>query len=139
MAYRQLIECFYDAYIARDEAAVVALYHMDGWHEEVATGQRRVGHEALAQGLTGFWQMFPDVVWVRAGLVRAGNHLAVPYQMRASFTPRSARHEGEEKLDKSNKVRFIALDGLHLFELRDGLLAATKDMWDLDHFKAQIS
>ena len=128
MPHASLIDRFYAAYAARDAGAVAALYHTDGWHEEVAMSKRRMGAAAVAAGLQGFWQMLPDVVWDRQGYIRAGDHVAVPYRMTATFRPRA---EGA-------LPRAIALDGLHLFELRDGLILASKDMWDLDLFKAQM-
>ena len=129
MDHATLIDRFYEAYASRDAEAAAALYHADGWHEEVAMGKRRSGHTALAEGLTGFWRMLPDVAWERRGYIRAGNQIAVPYHMTGTFTPR-----GED-----TNPRKIAIDGLHIFEISDGLLTGTKDMWDLDLFKAQMS
>ncbi|QRM53278.1 nuclear transport factor 2 family protein [Sinorhizobium sp. BG8] len=129
MDHADLIDRFYRAYASRDAEEAASLYHPDGWHEEVAMAKRREGHAALAEGLVGFWRMLPDVSWDRRGYVRAGNSVAVPYHMTGTFTPRG---EGAAP-------RLIALDGLHLFEFRDGLLAGTRDMWDLDLFKAQMS
>jgi hypothetical protein len=128
MDHAVLIDRFYAAYAGRDADAAAALYHADGWHEEVAMSKRREGHEALAEGLRGFWRMLPDVAWERRGYVRAGNAVAVPYHMTGTFTPKG---EGVTP-------RPIALDGLHLFEIREELLAGTRDMWDLDLFRAQM-
>ena len=128
MDHAALIDRFYAAYSGRDADGAAALYHPDGWHEEVAMSKRREGHEALAEGLRGFWRMLPDVAWERRGCVRAGCEVAVPYHMTGTFAPRS---EGAGP-------RPIALDGLHLFEIRDGLFAGTRDLWDLDLFRAQI-
>ncbi len=124
-----LIDRFYSAYTSRDAEGAASLYHPDGWHEEVAMAKRRQGHAALAEGLTGFWRMLPDVAWERRGYIRSGNQVAVPYRMTGTFTPRG----------DNSQPRRIALDGLHIFEFQDGLLAGTKDMWDLDLFKAQMS
>jgi SnoaL-like domain len=124
-----LIDRFYSAYTSRDAEGAASLYHADGWHEEVAMAKRRQGHAALAEGLAGFWRMLPDVAWERRGYIRSGNQVAVPYHMTGTFTPRGDNVE----------PRQIALDGLHIFEFQGGLLAGTKDMWDLDLFKAQMS
>ncbi len=86
----------------------------------------REGRDALAKGLDGFFRMLPDVAWERRGYIRAGDQIAVPYHMTGTF------------IAADGTPRPIALDGLHLFEIRDGLLASTKDMWDLDLFKAQM-
>lgn len=129
MDHTTLIDLFYTAYASHDADKAASLYHADGWHEEVAMAKRREGHTALAEGLTGFWRMLPDVAWERRGYIRAGNQIAVPYHMTGTFTPRG---EGATP-------RKIALDGLHIFEISDGLLIGTKDMWDLDLFKAQMS
>lgn len=128
MDHATLIDSFYSAYAERDAEAAAALYHADGWHEEVAMSKRREGRGALIEGLQGFWRMLPDVVWQRGGYVRAGNHVAVPYRMTGTFTPRG---EGATP-------RQVKMDGLHLFEIRDVLIWGTRDMWDLDVFKAQI-
>lgn len=126
MPHHDLIDRFYAAYAARDAAAAAALYAPDGRHDEVALAKSRQGREALAQGLEGFWRMLPDVAWARRGLIRAGDHVAVTYHMTGTFT------------GKDGLARAIALDGLHLFEIRDGALAVTKDLWDADLFKAQM-
>ncbi len=126
MSHKDLIDRFYAAYAARDASAAAALYTETGRHDEVAMSKSREGREALAQGLEGFWRMLPDVVWERQGYVRAGDHVAVPYHMTGTFT------------GKDGLARPIALVGLHLFEIRDGALAVTKDLWDLDLFKAQM-
>lgn len=129
MDYATLIDQFYKAYASRNADAAAALYHTDGWHEEVAMGKRRAGHAALAEGLVGFWRMLPDVAWERRGYIRAANQVAIPYFMTATCKPR----------EENATPRKIALDGLHIFEIKDGLLTGTKDMWDLDLFKAQMS
>ena len=129
MDHAMLVDRFYEAYASRNAEGAASLYHADGWHEEVAMGKRREGHSALAEGLTGFWRMLPDVAWERRGYIRAGDQIAVPYHMTGTFTPR-----GEDATPRK-----ISLDGLHLFDIRDGLLTGTKDMWDLDLFKAQMS
>lgn len=126
MQYVDLINRFYAAYAARDAQGAAALYAADGRHDEVAMGKSRQGREALAQGLEGFWRMLPDVAWVRRGLIRARDHVAVPYHMTGTFT------------GKDGRPRPIALDGLHLFEIREGVLQVTKDLWDLDLFNAQM-
>lgn len=128
MDHTALIDRFYAAYADRDAEAAAALYHEDGWHEEVAMSKRREGREILAEGLRGFWRMLPDAAWDRRGYIHAGGAVAVPYHMTGTFTPRG----------ESAPPRAIALDGLHLFEIRDGLLAGTRDMWDLDLFRAQM-
>ncbi len=127
MDHAALIDRFYAAYAARDAAGAAALYHPDGWHDEVAMAKRRSGHQALAAGLEGFWRMLPDVAWHRTGYVRSGTQVAVPYRMTGTFT------------GKDGMARSIALDGLHLFHLRDGALEGTADLWDLDLFKAQMA
>jgi hypothetical protein len=129
MDHAALIDRFYRAYASRDAEEAASLYEQEGWHEEVAMGKRREGRAALVEGLVGFWRMLPDVSWDRRGYIRAGNCVAVPYHMTGTFTPRGERAT----------PRKIALDGLHLFKIRDGLLVGTKDMWDLDLFKAQMS
>ncbi|ASV88099.1 snoaL-like domain protein (plasmid) [Ochrobactrum quorumnocens] len=129
MDHAALVDQFYNAYASRDADCAVSLYHADGWHEEVAMGTRREGHAALSEGLTGFWRMLPDVAWERLGYIRAGNQIAIPYHMTGTFRPR-----GED-----TAPRKISLDGLHIFEVRGALLTGTKDMWDLDVFKAQMS
>lgn len=127
MEHATLIDCLYQAYASRDADEVACLYHPDGWHEEVAMAKRREGRAALAEGLVGFWRMLPDVAWDRRGYIRAADQVAVPYVMTGTFMPRG-----------DALPRQIALDGLHIFEIRDGLFASSKDMWDLDIFKAQM-
>lgn len=127
MDHAALIDRFYAAYAARDAAGAAALYHPDGWHDEVAMSKRRTGAEALAAGLEGFFRMLPDVAWHRRTLILSGTEAAVSYHMTGTFT------------GKDGKTRPIALDGLHLFQFRDGLIQGSRDLWNLDHFKAQMA
>ena len=127
MDHSTLIDRFYAAYAARDLQAVAALYHTDASHEETAMGKSREGREALLAGLEGFWRMLPDVEWSRKGYIRAANQVAVPYHMTGTFT------------GKDGQPRAIALDGLHMFTLEEGQIRASRDLWDLDLFKAQMA
>ncbi len=127
-----LLEAFYAAYNGHDATAAAALYHADGWHEEIAMSSRRDGTEDLASGLAGLFRMLPDVTFETGRTIRSADWLAVAYRMTGTFTPRG--REGEPPAP----ARHIALDGLHLFKIRDDRIEGTRDYWDKGAFLAQI-
>ncbi|MBB4022852.1 MULTISPECIES: nuclear transport factor 2 family protein [Actibacterium] len=127
-----VLAAFYAAYNAHDAQAAAALYTPDGRHEEIAMAKTRAGHAALAEGLEGFFRMLPDVHWQPGAVIRSADWLAVSYRMTGSFTPRP------NEADPAPAPRAVALDGLHLVQLRDGAIGCTRDYWDKDAFLAQI-
>jgi steroid delta-isomerase-like uncharacterized protein len=132
MTEHPVLEAFYAAYNAHDAAAAAALYTKDGRHDEIAMGKSRSGTAALQDGLEGFFRMLPDVSWSPKEVIRSGDWLAVTYRMTGTFTPRA-------KQDQSiPQPKRVAIDGLHLLNVADGKIKATRDYWDKDVFLAQI-
>lgn len=130
MPHTALLTAFYAAYNAHDAKAAAALYAEDGTHEEIAMEKSRQGRAALAEGLAGLTRMLPDVAWAPAPTIRSGIWCAVPYRMTGTFTPRPGSADVTP--------RKVALDGLHLLQIRDGQIALSRDYWDKDAFLAQI-
>ena len=74
-------------------------------------------------------------VWAgRHELLLAGQKSGVVYALDPERV--AAMMKYNEALSEAGIL--IALDGLHLFDIRDGLLAGTRDLWDLDLFRAQM-
>ncbi|TNE66050.1 nuclear transport factor 2 family protein [Celeribacter ethanolicus] len=127
-----LIDAFYAAYNRHDAEAATRLYATEGRHDEIAMGKSRTGHEALRDGLTGFFNMLPDVTWTPHQTVRSADHIAVFYHMTGTFTPRPS----DKAPDPAPKP--VALDGMHLFQRAGDEIVRTQDYWDKDAFLAQI-
>ncbi|QPM91177.1 nuclear transport factor 2 family protein [Pseudooceanicola algae] len=127
-----LLEAFYAAYNRHDAPAAAALYHADGWHEEIAMEGRREGQVALADGLSGLFRMLPDVRWAPGKVIRSADWTAVNYVMTGTFTLRGGK-DGEVP-----GSRQVVLDGLHLIRIRDDRIEGTRDYWDKGAFLAQI-
>ncbi|MEM5475499.1 nuclear transport factor 2 family protein [Pacificibacter sp. AS14] len=123
---------FYAAYNAHDAKAAVALYTLDGRHDEISMGKSRSGHVDLREGLDGFFKMLPDVCWTPSKVVRSADWLAVSYHMTGTFT--AGAKDGSAPV-----AHKIALDGLHLFKLQGDAIEITQDYWDKDVFLSQIS
>ncbi len=62
----QVLEALYRAYNGHDADAAASLYTAGGHHEDVATQRVQRSPEAIAVGLRGFLDAFPDAtggVW----------------------------------------------------------------------------
>lgn len=131
MSRADLIARFYAAYNAHDAAAAAALYADDASHTEAASGRSRTGRAAIKRGLAGFLGMLDDLRLDPGARVHAGDHSLVFYRMRGRMTRAIGPHpaRGQE----------IALDGVHRFVLRDGMIVETHDYWDEAAFMAQIA
>lgn len=123
------IEAFYVAYNGHDAEAAAGLHAPDGWLEEAATGRRRQGRAALADGLQRLFAMLPDVAWTVREPVRAGASVVVPYIMSG----RLARDLGPIR----GVGQPIVLPGVHVFELAGGAIAGLRDYWDAAEFQRQ--
>lgn len=127
----QLIADFYSAYNARDVAAAVALYAPAGRHSDVAGGRRAEGRPAVEKSLQGFFQLLPDVAFEVREQVLSRNSAVVSYRMRG--------HLGRDLGAMKTTGKPIVLNGAHVFEFEDGLIAATTDYWNRDEFARQLA
>lgn len=129
----QIVDAFYRAYNSHDAVAATALYAEDGRHEEIAMGADRQGRNALRGGLEGFFLMMPDVRWRERQRIHSAAHVAVLYEMAGTFVPQPRAGEA------AKPARPVTLAGLHLFEIVEGRIAATRDYWDKAQFLQQIA
>ncbi|MBW6417629.1 nuclear transport factor 2 family protein [Celeribacter sp. PS-C1] len=127
-----LVDAFYAAYNRHDADAATALYALEGRHDEIAMGKSRSGHDALRDGLNGFFRMLPDVSWTPRESVRSAEHIAIFYSMTGTFTPRPTEAQ------PAPAPKAVELDGMHLFKFDGDEIVLTQDYWDKDQFMAQI-
>jgi len=123
------ISLLYSAYNAHDAAAAAKLYVSEGWLEETATGRRRLGRDALCDGLQRLFAMLPDVTWVERERIRSGNSIVVCYTMTGHLAVDLGPIRGVGQP--------IVLPGIHVFELAEGGIAGTRDYWDAGAFQRQ--
>jgi steroid delta-isomerase-like uncharacterized protein len=121
----------YDAYNRHDPAAVARLYAADGTHEDIAQGRPKTGPDEIAAGLGKFFGWFPDAHWEPQVGILADGREAVTYLLTATlqgqmgpFVPRGQR---------------ISLRGVHVLDLRDGLIKRSEDYWDAASFQKQLN
>lgn len=124
-----LVDAFYRAHNARDAAAAAALYAEDGTHQEGSAGPSRAGRPALTAGLERFFAMMPDARWDVRQTIPATGSVVVVYTLSG--------HLGVDLGGAPTRGRPIRLEGVHVIDVRDGAIAATRDFWSLDAFKAQ--
>jgi steroid delta-isomerase-like uncharacterized protein len=122
----------YDAYNRHDPAAVSRLYAADATHEDIAQGRPKTGPDEIAAGLAKFFGWFPDAHWEpQSQILGAGGREAATYLLTATLQapmgPVAAR--GQE----------ISLRGVHVLELRDGLIKRSEDYWDAASFQRQLN
>ncbi|MBN9673898.1 nuclear transport factor 2 family protein [Roseibium aggregatum] len=129
----RIVSAFYSAYNAHDAHAATELYTSGGWHEEIAMGGRRAGHEALRAGLEGLFRMLSDVRWQERQRIRSAESVVVSYEMTGTFTPKPKEN------DARPAPRSVRLPGVHVFEFSDGHLQGTRDYWDKSLFLSQIA
>lgn len=124
------VGAFYRAYNAGDATEAVSLYAEDGWHQEGSDGRRREGRPALREGLERFFAMLPDAHWEARERIDAGRSVAVVYTMTGRL--------GLDLGGRPTKGLPVSLPGVHVFEMRDGAIAGTRDYWDPAAFRRQL-
>ncbi|BBE73552.1 nuclear transport factor 2 family protein [Oharaeibacter diazotrophicus] len=124
-----LVDAFYRAHNARDAAAAAALYAADAVHREGSAGPERAGREALEAGLARFFAMMPDAHWDVRERIAATGSVVVVYTLTG--------HLGVDLGGQPTRGRPIRLDGVHVIDVTDGAISATRDFWSLDAFKRQ--
>lgn len=125
-----LVDAFYRAHNARDPAAAAALYATDAVHQEGSAGPSRAGRAALEEGLARFFAMLPDATWTVRERVDATGSVVVLYTLTG--------HLGIDMGGAPTRGRPIRLDGVHVIDVADGAITATRDFWSLDAFKRQV-
>jgi steroid delta-isomerase-like uncharacterized protein len=132
MTLDDLIARFYRAYNLHDVDAVAALYAADAVHEDVAQGKPKQGPGDIASGLSRFLGWFPDAQWTTAvAVVGRNGAAAVSYRLTATLQAQMGPH--------APRRQPISLRGVHLLQVRDGLIRRSEDYWDAATFQRQLN
>ena len=132
MSIDSLIARLYQAYNAHDTAAVAALYAAEATHEDIAQGKPKRGPDEIAAGLGRFVGWFPDARWTpQHHAIGGAGVAAVSYLLTATlkgqFGPIAPRDQA------------ISLRGVHMLQVRDGLIRRSEDYWDSATFQRQLN
>jgi steroid delta-isomerase-like uncharacterized protein len=120
----------HDAHNAHDAEAAGALYAPDGRHVEIATGGERRGPEAIAEGLRGLLEAFPDARWEQRVLIADGDRAAVGYVLTGTLQARFGPFEPAGQA--------LELAGVHVLATAGGAIAWCEDYWDAATFGRQM-
>lgn len=130
-AEQTLLDALYEAYNGHDAESVAALYASDGLHEDIATGRPTAGRAPIAEGLRRFFAAFPDAHWRCIGQGQGGDKSFGRYvltgSLRGDLGPFRAR--GQQ----------LELRGVHVLDVRDGVIQRSEDYWDAATFHAQMN
>jgi hypothetical protein len=107
-------------------------------------GQRVESRAEFRAFIETLFRAFPDVHFEGTGalyLALEGNGIALPWRMKGTFTGEMAvwsKNPGSEPATTAPTGRAFDLEGVDLYEFRDGLLADYSIVYDLLGFSAQI-
>jgi steroid delta-isomerase-like uncharacterized protein len=122
----------YDSYNRHDPAAVAALYAADATHEDIAQGRPKTGPDEIAAGLGKFFGWFPDVLWEpQSAILGADGREAITYLLTATLQAQMG--------PVAPRGQKISLRGVHVLDLRDGLIRRSEDYWDAASFQRQLN
>jgi steroid delta-isomerase-like uncharacterized protein len=122
----------YDAYNRHDPAAVAMLYTADATHEDIAQGRPKTGPDEIAAGLVKFFGWFPDAHWEpQSGILGADGREAATYLLTATLQAQMG--------PVAPRGQRISLRGVHVLDLRDGLIMRSEDYWDAASFQRQLN
>jgi predicted ester cyclase len=126
----RLARALHAAYNAHDAGAAATLYAADGRHVEIATGGGKSGRVAIAAGLAGLLEAFPDAHWAASAFIASGDLVAVPYLLTGTLqAPFGPFEPAGQRLE---------LAGVHVVHARDGAIAVCDDYWDAGTFGRQL-
>jgi hypothetical protein len=107
-------------------------------------GQTVEGRAEFRAFIETLFDAFPDVHFASTGafyLALEGNGIALPWRMTGTFTGEMAvwsKNPGSEASTTAPTGRSFDLEGVDLYEFRDGLLSNYSIVYDLLGFSAQI-
>jgi len=114
----------YLASFARADADAIAAHVAPGFHNEhtSALGSSSTGRAEYRRRLPGFLTSFPGLAYEVETVIADGNHVAVAYRMTATA-------DGHP----------VAVRGVMIIEVDDGLVAGRTDYWDSLGYLRQVS
>jgi steroid delta-isomerase-like uncharacterized protein len=126
-----IVDSFYDAYNRHDVEGAIALYNEQAEHYEVAQARRTQGRQAIGAGLARFLESFPDAHWRELRRVSGPDAVAVAYTLTGTLAAPMGPYR--------TPGAALALEGLHLLEIRAGLIVSSTDYWDTGAFARQMT
>jgi len=132
MSIDGVIVRLYEAYNAHDAVAVAKLYAAEATHEDIVQGKPKRGSNEIAAGLARFFEWFPDARWAPQHQAIGGDgNAAVSYLLTATLKSQMGPIAPRDQA--------IALRGVHLLQIRDGLIRRSEDYWDAATFQRQLN
>lgn len=128
---RSVADQFLAAYNARHPEGVAELYADEGWHADAASGQRKVGAEAVENGFAHFLSAIPDASWAETGRIVAGREILLIYELNGRLTGRLGPFEG-----MGQKIQLPGAFALSISE--KGKMVSSVDYWDPKIFISQV-
>jgi steroid delta-isomerase-like uncharacterized protein len=126
----QVVSALYEAYNSHDAEAAGALYAPEGRHVEIAMGNERTGGAAIAEGLGGLLNAFPDIRWEGRARIIDGDRAAVTYVMTGTLQAQFGPFEpaGQQ----------LELRGAHVLQIGPDGIDVLEDYWDVSTFGRQM-
>jgi steroid delta-isomerase-like uncharacterized protein len=132
MTTETVVGKLYDAYNRHDSIAAAKLYAPDGTHADIAHDRPKNGPDEIAAGLRKFFEWFPDARWEpQVSIVGADGTEAVTYLLTATLRKPMG--------PVASRGQKISLRGVHVLNLRDGLIQRSEDYWDAATFQRQLN
>lgn len=126
----ELVNELLRAYNAHDPQGAADLYAEAGTHSDVAHGRSRTGRSAIASGLAGLLQAFPDATWASKDVAGAPGCAAVRYRLTGRLRSTLGPYQGfGQRLD---------LVGVLWLWASAGEVTRTEDFWDSATFDRQM-
>jgi steroid delta-isomerase-like uncharacterized protein len=111
---REVVLAWVDAFNRRDAGAAAALYHHDATSFQIALGEPVVGQPAIRDGLTKFFQAFPDSVTKVESLVEDGSMLALEWSGGGTWRGEFAGRVGNGRAFTLRGAGFFSIDAARI-------------------------
>jgi steroid delta-isomerase-like uncharacterized protein len=129
---KDLADKLFEAYNSHDTSAVARLYDADAVHEDITQDRPKRGPQAIADGLSRFFEWFPDARWEsHFQFVDQHDGRAIAYRLSATLQKPMGR--------VAARGQRISLRGVLVLELNGHLIGRSTDYWDGLTFQRQLN
>jgi steroid delta-isomerase-like uncharacterized protein len=115
--------------------ALRGLYAEDSYEQDMATGERTVGGDAVVEVLLAFKKSFPDLQAVVRYLHAAGDIVVAEATFMGTHTAPMEWIDGP----LAPTHRKLSLDVSQVFETRDGKIRGIRIYWDTGAISSQLT